>query len=76
MGAGLPDDGRILRDGISTTGGGVTAGIDFALTYAAEISGELESDVFPRCRSTHVDLNTASPGLIRAIQELVALDTK
>lgn len=35
----IPDDGRVVRDGNLLTGGGVTAGIDFALTLAAEIAG-------------------------------------
>jgi transcriptional regulator GlxA family with amidase domain len=35
----IPDDGRVVRDGDVFTGGGVTAGIDFALTLAAEIAG-------------------------------------
>lgn len=34
------DDARVVRDGNIITGGGVTAGIDFALTVAAEIAGE------------------------------------
>jgi cyclohexyl-isocyanide hydratase len=32
-------EGRVVRDGNLFTGGGVTAGIDFALTVAAEIAG-------------------------------------
>jgi transcriptional regulator GlxA family with amidase domain len=36
----VPDGGRVVRDGHVFTGGGVTAGIDFALTLAAEIAGE------------------------------------
>jgi cyclohexyl-isocyanide hydratase len=36
----IPDGGRVVRDGNVFTGGGVTAGIDFALTLAAEIAGE------------------------------------
>jgi transcriptional regulator GlxA family with amidase domain len=36
----IPDDGRVVRDGNIFTGGGVTAGIDFALTLAAEIAGD------------------------------------
>ena len=36
----IPDDGRVVRDGNIITGGGVTAGIDFALTVLAEIAGE------------------------------------
>jgi transcriptional regulator GlxA family with amidase domain len=35
----LPDPSRVVRDGNVITGGGVTAGIDFALTLAAEIAG-------------------------------------
>src|SRR5258708_1462050 len=33
------DPARVVRDGNVITGGGVTAGIDFALTVAAEIAG-------------------------------------
>jgi transcriptional regulator GlxA family with amidase domain len=36
----IPDGGRVVRDGNIMTGGGVTAGIDFALTLAAELAGE------------------------------------
>lgn len=36
----IPDDGRVVRDGNVLTGGGVTAGIDFALTLVAEIAGD------------------------------------
>ena len=35
----IPDDARVVRDGNVFTGGGVTAGIDFALTLAEEIAG-------------------------------------
>lgn len=35
----IPDEGRVVRDGPVITGGGVTAGIDFALTVLAEIAG-------------------------------------
>ena len=35
----IPDEGRVVRDGAVFTGGGVTAGIDFALTVLAEIAG-------------------------------------
>jgi len=34
----IPDSGRVVRDGNIITGGGVTAGIDFALTLAAELT--------------------------------------
>lgn len=36
----IPDERRVVRDGNIFTGGGVTAGIDFAFTMLAEIAGE------------------------------------
>ncbi len=36
----IPTDARVVRDGNIFTGGGVTAGIDFALTLVAEIAGD------------------------------------
>jgi cyclohexyl-isocyanide hydratase len=36
----IPTKGRVVRDGNIMTGGGVTAGIDFALTMVAEIAGQ------------------------------------
>jgi cyclohexyl-isocyanide hydratase len=36
----IPEKARVVRDGNLFTGGGVTAGIDFALTLAAEIAGD------------------------------------
>jgi hypothetical protein len=35
----IPDTGRVVRDGNVFTGGGVTAGIDMALTVMAEVAG-------------------------------------
>jgi cyclohexyl-isocyanide hydratase len=35
----IPDSARVVRDGILMTGGGVTAGIDMALTLVAELYG-------------------------------------
>jgi transcriptional regulator GlxA family with amidase domain len=35
-----PDPARVVRDGNVFTGGGVTAGIDFALTVLAEVAGD------------------------------------
>lgn len=35
----IPDPARVARDGDIITGGGVTAGLDFALTVAAELAG-------------------------------------
>ena len=36
----IPDEARVVRDGNIFTGGGVTAGIDFAFTMVSEIAGE------------------------------------
>jgi putative intracellular protease/amidase len=36
----IPDESRVARDGNIITGGGVTAGMDFALVVAAELAGE------------------------------------
>lgn len=36
----IPTSGRVVRDGNIFTGGGVTAGIDFALTMVAELAGK------------------------------------
>lgn len=36
----IPDAGRVVRDGNIITGGGVTAGIDFAFVVLAELAGE------------------------------------
>jgi transcriptional regulator GlxA family with amidase domain len=35
----VPDEARVVRDGNVITGGGVTAGIDMALTVMAEVAG-------------------------------------
>jgi len=37
----IPDAARVVRDGNIFSGGGVTAGIDFALAVAAELSGAI-----------------------------------
>ncbi len=39
----IPAHGRVIHDGNLFTGGGVTAGIDFALSVAAELAGEEEA---------------------------------
>ncbi len=36
----IPDESRVVRDGNIITGGGVTAGADFALTLISELRGE------------------------------------
>jgi len=37
----IPEDARVVRDGNIITGGGVTAGIDFALSLIAELRGDV-----------------------------------
>ena len=39
----IPDPARVVRDGNVITGGGVTAGLDFAFVLAAELTGETEA---------------------------------
>ena len=60
---------RVVRDGNVITAGGVTSGIDFGLTVAAEIAGEraaqtiqlgIEYDPEPPFDSGHPDSLTAS----------------
>jgi len=67
---------RVVRDGNVFTGGGVTAGIDFALTVAAEVAGEeaargiqlfIEYDPAPPFRSGSPD--TADPALVARTRE-------
>lgn len=60
----LPTAGRVVRDGNLLTGGGVTAGIDLALTVAAELYGRpvaegiqlaIEYDPHPPFAAGHPD---------------------
>jgi cyclohexyl-isocyanide hydratase len=66
---------RVVRDGNVITGGGVTAGIDFALTVAAEVAGEdvakriqlaIEYDPAPPFRSGHPSV--AAPETVALIR--------
>jgi len=68
-----PVAARVVRDGSLFTGGGVTAGIDFALTIAAEIAGPeaaqaiqlaIEYSPEPPFAAGHPD--TAPPGVLAA----------
>ena len=71
----IPDEGRVVRDGNIITGGGVTAGIDFALTVAAELAGDdvamaiqlgLEYAPAPPFNSGRPEL--APPAVLAAVQ--------
>lgn len=71
--------GRVVVDRNRITGGGVTAGIDFALRLAAELAGEdvaraiqlgLEYDPAPPFASGHPDV--ADPALVAQLRERFA----
>jgi len=53
----IPTQGRVVQDGNLITGGGVTAGIDFALTLVAE----LVSDDAARAIQLHLEYAPAPP---------------
>jgi len=70
------EPGRVVVDRNRITGGGVTAGIDFALRLAAELAGEdvaraiqlgLEYDPAPPFGSGHPDV--ADPALVARLRE-------
>lgn len=69
---------RVVQDGNLVTAGGVTSGIDFALTVVAEIAGQqlaesiqlsLEYDPHPPFNSGHPDV--ADPAVLKLLQERV-----
>jgi len=75
----IPDAGRVVRDGNLITGGGVTAGIDFALTVAAELAGvevaqsiqlSIEYDPAPPFNAGRPE--TAPPDVLRMVRERIA----
>jgi len=53
----IPTAGRVVRDGNLFTGGGVTAGIDFALTIVAELAGEAAAQAI----QLHIEYAPAPP---------------
>lgn len=68
----IPEHARVVRDGNVFTGGGVTAGLDFALTVAAEIAGletaralQLGIEYAP---APPFDMSEASPDLRGAVE--------
>lgn len=71
--------GRVVVDRNRITGGGVTAGIDFGLTLAANLAGEdtakaiqlgLEYDPHPPFRSGHPDV--ADPEIVAVVRARIA----
>lgn len=75
-----PVEGRVVRDGTLFTGGGVTAGIDFALTIAAEIAGpeaaqaiQLHIEYAPAPPFNSGSPKTASPAVLEATKRRAAV---
>src|SRR6266702_5625128 len=72
----IPDPARVVRDGNTITGGGVTAGIDFALTIASELAGptvaqtiQLLLEYAPAPPFNSGRHETAPPEVMRACRE-------
>lgn len=72
------EKGRVIKDRNRITGGGVTAGIDFALTVVAEMLGErvakmiqlsIEYNPAPPFNSGHPDV--ADPQIVEELQDLM-----
>jgi transcriptional regulator GlxA family with amidase domain len=75
----IPDPGRVVRDGNVITGGGVTAGIDFGLTVAAELAGveaaqaiQLGIEYDPAPPFTAGRPETAPPEVLRTVRQGIA----
>ena len=72
----IPDPGRVVRDGNVITGGGVTAGIDFALSVVAEIAGvemaqmiQLQIEYAPAPPFNAGRPETAPPAILARVRE-------
>ena len=71
----IPTEGRVVHDGKFMTGGGVTAGIDFALTMVAELAGQdiaesiqLGIEYAPAPPFSAGSPDTARPELVAAVR--------
>lgn len=76
----IVDPGRVVRDGNLITGGGVTAGIDMALTVSAELAGrtfaeglQLALEYAPEPPFDSGRPESARPELVEAVRERVRL---
>lgn len=72
----IPTEGRVVRDGKFLTGGGVTAGIDFALTMVAELaerdvaeSIQLQIEYAPAPPFDSGSPEAARPEILAAVRE-------
>ena len=77
----VPTRGRVVRDGNYLTGGGVTAGIDLALTVAAELMGrpaaeavQLELEYAPAPPFAAGDPEAAPPAVVAEVRRRNAAD--
>ncbi|MBV9250608.1 MAG: DJ-1/PfpI family protein [Acetobacteraceae bacterium] len=75
----IPTEGRVVRDGNVITGGGVTAGIDFALTIVAELAGidtaqaiQLQIEYAPAPPFDAGTPERAPPHILAAVRERAA----
>jgi cyclohexyl-isocyanide hydratase len=75
----IPDAARVVRDGNFITGGGVTAGIDLALTVVAELSGpktaqaiQLQIEYAPEPPFDAGVPETAPPAILARVRERMA----
>lgn len=75
----VADDSRVVRDGNLITGGGVTAGMDFALTVLAELGGDKLAEVVqlgfeysPQPPFNAGSPDTAPPDVLAAYQKQIA----
>jgi len=64
----IPNDARVVRDGNVITGGGVTAGIDIALTIVADLAGE---DV-AKMIQLMIEYAPAPPETVKAVKDRFA----
>jgi transcriptional regulator GlxA family with amidase domain len=75
----IPDDARVVRDGNTVTGGGVTAGIDIALSIVADLKGadvakmiQLAIEYAPAPPFNSGRPETAEPKTVEAVKQLFA----
>ena len=75
----IPTPGRVVRDGNLFTGGGVTAGIDFALTMVAELASpakaqaiQLQIEYAPAAPFDAGTPETAPPEILEAVRTAAA----
>lgn len=68
----IPDSARVVTDGRYISGGGVTAGIDFALTVGAKLRGPVEAQVVQLVMEYAPDPPFSSGSIETAPAEVVA----